>query len=225
MIDVSTRKQLRDGVATHIRELIVAGKVRPGDRLPLAALAKEVDASITPVREALLLLAQDGWIVQEPNRGFRVAEISRQDVEDAYLVHAYLAGELAARAAAKIDDAALDELRILDREIATLDGSDERRVEELNYALHGVVYRVANAPRLTWFIRAAGRFVPRRFWATIPGWLELNRSGHAPIIEALATGDAKRARRLMSDHIQRAGDLLVAHLDTSAFWRDGGTRS
>jgi DNA-binding GntR family transcriptional regulator len=218
MIASPTRKQLRDEAADHIRELIVAGQVRPGDRLPLAALAEQVNASITPIREALLLLAQDGWIVQEPNRGFRVAEIRRQDVEDAYLVHAYLAGELAARAAPKIDQAALDQLRALDSEIATLDGRDERRVEELNYAFHGVVYRVANAPRLIWFIRAAGRFVPRRFWATIPGWLELNRTGHAPIVKALAHGDAEEARRLMSEHIHHAGELLLAHLDASGFW-------
>src|SRR5262245_32352064 len=93
------RPQLKDEAAAHIRELIVSGQVSPGQLLRLAPLAERLGASITPIREALLLLAQDGWVVQEPNRGFRIAAITRRDVEDAYLVQAFVAGELAARAA------------------------------------------------------------------------------------------------------------------------------
>jgi DNA-binding GntR family transcriptional regulator len=215
----TARAQLRDEAAAYIREVIISGQAAPGTLLRLGPLAEQIDASITPIREALLLLAQDGWVVQEPHRGFRVAPISREDVGDTYLVQSFVAGELAARAAERPNVAAVARLRQLDAEIAALDERHGRQhVEDLNHKLHGVLYEIADSPRLVWFVQAASRFVPRRFWATIPRWHELNRTGHGPIIDAIEAGNTVQARELMAAHIRRAGELLLAHLDTVAFW-------
>jgi DNA-binding GntR family transcriptional regulator len=222
----SSRSQLRDAAAVQIRELILAGLARPGQLLRLAPLAEHIDASVTPVREALLLLAQDGWVIQEPNRGFRVAAIRRSDVDDAYLVHAFVAGQLASRAARLRGPEEVENLRRLDREIKGLRDGDDLRAEQLNYELHDAIYAIAESPRLVLFVTAASRFVPRRYWATIPGWTELNRRGHKPIIDAVKAGDEEKAGILMSEHIRAAGKLLIAHLDTVGFWEElGETRS
>jgi DNA-binding GntR family transcriptional regulator len=212
------RAQLKDEAAAHIRELIISGQVSPGQLIRLAPLAERVGASVTPVREALLLLAQDGWVVQEPNRGFRVATITRGDVEDAYLVHADVAGELVARAAAKIGDETLATLWALDASIKARGDQDDDALEEVNYTLHHTIYEVSDSPRLVWFVNASSRFVPRRFWGTIPGWFEHNRAGHAAILEALAAHEPERAREAMAHHINAARDLLLAHLDSVGFW-------
>jgi DNA-binding GntR family transcriptional regulator len=79
---VGGRDQLRTDVASAIREQILSRQVLPGASLRLMQLGEALGVSITPVREALLLLTQDGWVVHEPNRGFRVAPLRRQDVED-----------------------------------------------------------------------------------------------------------------------------------------------
>jgi DNA-binding GntR family transcriptional regulator len=212
------RLQLRDEVVSHIRQLIIAGKVLPGTVLRLAPLAETVQASVTPVREALLLLVQDGWVTQEPNRGFRVAAIRRVDVEDAYTVYSFVAGELASRAARSINEQELERLRALDHQIEVADRDDAERIEGLNYELHQVVYDAAESPRLVWFVDAASRFVPRRYWASIDGWWEHNRTGHAVIIQALAAGDSAAAGERMSAHVDQSGALLLAHLDRSGFW-------
>jgi DNA-binding GntR family transcriptional regulator len=214
----AARLQLRDGAAAFVRELVVSGQVRPGSHLKLQWLAEQLDLSVTPVREAMLLLAQDGWVVQEPHRGFRVAPIRRVDVSDAYLVHAFVGGELAARAAARAEPAHIKRLRDLDDRIRSLARSNERDSEELNYELHSGIYSIASSARLRWFVDAAGRFVPRRFWATIPGWWKHNKNSHTPIIDALEARDAGVARDLMSTHLTHAGDLLVTHLDSIRFW-------
>jgi DNA-binding GntR family transcriptional regulator len=52
----------------------------------------------------------------------------------------------------------------------------------------------------------------------IPGWIEHNRTGHAPVIDALEARDATAARTAMSGHIQFAGQLLLRHLDSIGFW-------
>jgi len=212
------RLQLKDEAATHIRELIISGQVAPGELVRLAPLAERIGSSITPVREALLLLAQDGWVTQEPNRGFRVMIITRRDVEDAYLVQAFVVGELAARAALVIDDDQIAALRLIDDEINAHTQDDAGFLERANYDLHDAVYAVADSDRLTWFVRSASRFVPRRFWGMIPGWIEHNRSGHAPVIDALEAHDAAAARLAMSSHIEFAGQLLLRHLDSIGFW-------
>lgn len=212
------RVQLKDEAAAHIRELIVSGQVASGELLRLAPLAERVGASVTPVREALLLLAQDGWVTQEPNRGFRVSQITRRDVEDAYIVHGWVTGELTARAALAIDAGTLEDLRRIDAAIVAAGDGDAGFLEEGNFLFHDMVYATAASPRLTWFVNAAARFVPRRFWGMIPGWYEHNRTGHAPIIDALAARDAEAARSAMVDHIAAARVLLLAHLDAIGYW-------
>lgn len=218
---ILTRTQLKDDAAVFIRELIVSGQVRQGSLLRLSPLAEQLGASVTPIREALLLLAQDGWVKQEPNVGFRVAPIRRQDVEDAYLVQAYVSGELAARAATRIGEETLRSLRRLDREMAGKDMDPADAIEIKNYELHNLIFATANSPRLWWFAQAAARFVPRRFWGLIEGWPEHNRRGHKPIIDALAKRDADAARAAMSKHIAAAGKLLLGHLDAVGFWNEG----
>jgi DNA-binding GntR family transcriptional regulator len=215
------RQQLRDEVLRYIRELIISGQVQAGEPLRLATLARDSEVSITPVREALLLLSQEGWVEQKPNRGFWVAPIHREDVEDAYLVHAFASGELAARAATKVTEDDVEELRRLDAQVAAVSaapdpsGGDglEGAPDQLNFELHKRIYAVADSPRLSWFIEAATRFVPRRFWVYVPGWIEHNRDGHRPIVDALEAHDAETAREAMISHIAGAGELHLAHLD------------
>lgn len=214
-----SRTQLRDEAAADIRERIISGQAAPGTLLRLRPLAERIAVSVTPVREALLLLAQDGWVLQEPRRGFRVAPIRREDVADTYLVYSFVAGELAARAADSRTPEAIELLRRLDAETATLDtNSDVQHVDDLNYRLHGVIYDLAESQRLVMFVQAASRFVPRRFWATIAGWPEHNRTGHRAIIDALEARDREQARRLMTAHVWQAGQLLIDHLDSISFW-------
>lgn len=216
----AARSQLRDDAALYIREQIAVGHAAPGSHLPLEQLAATIGMSVTPVREALLLLAQDGIVVQEPNRGFRVAPIRRRDIADTYLVYSRVAGELAARAAACITGAEVAHLRELDERMRELGDDEHERIEEGNYALHDVIYDAARSPRLTWFIVASARFVPRRVWADVPGWLEWNRTAHVRVIEALERRDADAARAAMEAHALAAADLLIAHFDANALWQD-----
>jgi DNA-binding GntR family transcriptional regulator len=212
------RAQLKDEAAAHIRELIVSGQVAPGELVRLAPLAERLGASVTPVREALLMLAQDGWVTQEPNRGFRVGSFTRRDIADAYWVHGRVAGELAARAADVITAETIAALWELDAAIKARGDEDQGFLEESNFRLHHTIYGLVDSPRLTWFVMASSRFVPRRFWGTIPGWREHNRNGHSAILEALDNHDADASRAAMEEHIAAASDLLLAHLDSVAFW-------
>lgn len=81
--DAGAPKQTR---ATHLlgrlREAVITGKLPPGERLVVAALAESFQAGQTPIREALMRLASEGFVVQEDQRGFAVAPISRAELID-----------------------------------------------------------------------------------------------------------------------------------------------
>jgi len=207
------RPQLSDEAASYVRELIMSGRLRPGDFIRQEALADELGMSATPVREGLLALRGEGFVHLEPRRGFLVADLSPSDVRDLFDAQALLAGELAARSSQALSNPALAELGDLqDRlhEAAVVGSVDD--VESLNHAFHRLVNSSAGAPKIAWTLSVAVRYVPRRFFASIEGWPDASVHDHSTILAALVARDAESARAAMADHFRHAGELLVAHL-------------
>lgn len=218
MQDLSGRRQLRDYVMEHLKRSIISGEFALGASIPLADVATELDVSLTPVREALLLLMQDGWVVQEPNRGFRVAPITRQDVADTYLVNTFVMGELAARAATRITDDGIRELREIDAKIKEAAEVAPTQIEGLNLHLHATINRTARSRRLGRLALTLARLDPRPFWAEMSDWIEHSRAGHGPIIAALERGDVEDTRRLMVAHVLASRDILLRDMESRGFW-------
>lgn len=227
MQKLSKRELMGQEVASLIRDQILSGDVKHGEALRLAPLAEKLDMSITPVREALLQLAQDGWVVHQPNRGFRVVPMRRDNVVDTYFMWATAEGELAARAATRDDPEGILVLRNIDDELHRLEDHHTTAALELNANLHTAIHTMADAPKLLWFAEAARRLVPLRFdssFHSVPGWAEINRFGHTAVIDRIETGDAAAARKLMFEHFQSTCDLLVRWLDSLDFWESEPAR-
>jgi DNA-binding GntR family transcriptional regulator len=208
------RKKLGEEVAQYLREALMAGRYLADQRLGVEDLAEELGVSTMPVREALLTLANEGLLVVRPRRGFRVVQLAVQDIEDVYDVHAYLSGRLAERAAANISAHTVGTLADLQRRIerAVADNEPPAVLERLNYEFHREINRCAKSPRLEWFLRAATRYLPRQFYEDIPEWAQTSAQDHPGIIDALARHDGDAARQLMTQHVERAGALVVQSL-------------
>jgi DNA-binding GntR family transcriptional regulator len=73
---------MRESVGEMIRQALHEGRFEPGQPLSEAGLAAEMGISRGPVREALLLLAQDGLVIHSPNRGFAVVQLTTEDLEE-----------------------------------------------------------------------------------------------------------------------------------------------
>ena len=213
------RKKLGEETTRYLRDALLSGQYPTGERMAVHQLAESLGVSTMPVREALVTLANEGLLEVIPRRGFRVARMGLRDVEDAFRVHAHVAGLLIEEAAPIIPEATIAELRRIQATILQSFSStgDERqltqRVEELNFKFHRTINHVPDAKRLRWFLRAATRYVPRRFYETIPGWKEATRDRHGAIVDALEARDAREARRLMEQHVLEAGRLVREHMD------------
>ena len=206
------RQQLSDEAADYLRDSIIAGELPVGTFIRAESIADSLDISITPVREALLILRGEGFLRLEPRRGFAVAELSSNDVRDVFWVQSILAGELAARSARRISAEHIEQLREIQDEINDgLKEEDANRVDAANYEFHRLVNLCADSPKVAWFIGTAAKYVPRSFFGTIEGWPAASVHDHSAILRAMERGDEEEAREAMSLHIRHAGDLLVAH--------------
>jgi DNA-binding GntR family transcriptional regulator len=206
---VLVQDKLADRVATWLRDSIMSGRLRSGENLRLVALAERLGVSTTPVREALALLHKEGLVEGEPRRGFRVARLSRNDIRDLFLLHAFIAGLLAERAAAALRDAELDHLAELNAEIKrSVREGDQLRAVELNHEFHRIVNKAAGPTVLLRFLADMSR------WTTpeVPGWPAAAGQDHGSIIRALRRRDGELARTLTQRHVRSAGQRVVAHL-------------
>lgn len=211
------RVQLNEEAASYVRDLILSRRLPAGELVPVEQVAEALDISATPVREALVTLRAEGFLRLEPRRGFVVAPLRSEDLHDLWQVHAYLAGELAARAAQHITPDVLANARRLQEQMhAARRRQAFAEVEELNFAVHRIINRAAESPKLLWFLRLAMKYVPVRFVGDIAGWADASIEDHIDVLDALQARDAERARQAMRDHVTHAEKLFVAHYDEAA---------
>jgi DNA-binding GntR family transcriptional regulator len=208
------RLQLSEEAAAHIRESIMSGQMRSGEYVRIYRVAEELGLSATPVREALHMLRAEGFVDLDPNKGFRVASVSGDDVSDIFQVFAFVAGELCARAAKRSTEETIAGLEDIQAELLEASRArDWAQVESLNHRFHRVLNAEAASPKLFNLVRLMNHYIPRRFYAAIPGWPEASMEDHAAIMDALRRRDDNAARKAMAEHITHAGALLAANLE------------
>lgn len=215
---ISPRPKLGDEATRLLRDAVISGDYPAGTRMAVDELAQQFQVSTMPIREALVALANEGLLVALPRRGFRVAPLGAHDFEDVFLIHSLAAGVLAGRAAEVADDALIDRLDEVQREIVAASRLKrpfaERAfaIEQLNYQFHRLIHRASDSERLRWFLRASTRFVPRKFYEQIPGWVDATVNEHPAIIAALRAHDSLAAKQLMTAHVIEAGRLVVSQM-------------
>jgi DNA-binding GntR family transcriptional regulator len=242
---VETGGTKADEIALALEEAIVSGELAPGSVLRQEQVSAKYAVSRTPVREALRRLAALGLVSFEPNRGFRVRTLSRQEMWEAFLVRAELESLCTGVAAGKMTRHDLDQLEAAEKRFSRLthalrarEPGDDRRALTVqwmraNHGFHDVIYRVADLPYIEHVAKSARRtFSGPAVWApgdeTIDELYELNEHQHRAISEALAAGSAEGARALAREHVLSSFHLLETILEqvglVPAGWSAGAVR-
>jgi DNA-binding GntR family transcriptional regulator len=123
---------IQDAVVNGIRQMILTGHLKPGDRLRQDELAKTFDVSTMPIREALRQLQVEGLVVFRPRRGATVARFTVSDYEEIYLIREELETLACRWVAEDFDRIPIDRLKLLLDEIETAEttqGDVQRRMQ------------------------------------------------------------------------------------------------
>lgn len=206
-----TKNQL---VYEHLREGILTGRLRPGQRIVVGEVAAAVGVSDIPVRESLRKLESEGLVSVVPHVGARVTEIDLQGLTDLYLMRAVteaLAARLATEVLSGADLARLRELNAVMRE-AGLRG-DPETAGRVNWDFHTTICGAIDRPRL---VRAVSelRDQTRRFRALfvlVPDRIAVSVAEHEAIIGAFEARDGVRVEALVRRHCEGALELLRRH--------------
>jgi DNA-binding GntR family transcriptional regulator len=207
LISTTVRAQAAD----ELRDRILTGRLRPGDRLDLEQLTAEFGISRTPIREALLELSYEGLVAITPRSGMAVVGITPDDAVDNFAILAALAGKGAEMATGRITPEELRKLRDL---AATVHGNGD--VVAANRRFHRAINLAARSPRLLTYLRQAVRVVPGNYFELFPEQEERSRHEHAALLNAMERGDAGAARGIMEHHVLTAGEALGDWLAASA---------
>jgi GntR family transcriptional regulator, vanillate catabolism transcriptional regulator len=207
-----------------IREMVLRGKLRAGERVTEAAVAARLGMSRTPVRQALPVLAQEGLLVEHETRGYVVKRVSTAEILDAIdlrgVVEGLAARRIAERGVARTLCGALrkclaDGDRILDR--SHLEESDRALYADMDARFHDLIVREARSPM---FERVVERTAQIPFVA--PQALAFGQAGadrryallwyahrqHHFIVAALERGEGARIEGLMREHANLVKDSL-----------------
>jgi DNA-binding GntR family transcriptional regulator len=218
---VARARALADGLTyDRIRKDLMSGVFAPGQRLPIGALCEKYGVGLSVVREALTRLAEQGLLLAERNRGFATIPLSVDDLEDLMLARVQIEEACLRRSMVRGDTKweasvvaahhALTKAPVVD---PALDPPGFGEWTEAHTAFHAALCSASASPRLldlrqslfdtaevyrSW-LRSAGTGSPRD-----------GAGEHKEIMDAVLARDSAKACALMTVHITRTSDRLIA---------------
>jgi DNA-binding GntR family transcriptional regulator len=190
----------------RIRSMVIEGEIPPGARLGQVELAEQLGVSRTPVREALRRLTGEGLAEFVPNRGFRAASPSIDDVLRRLEVRALVEPGIARLAAARRTGGDLERLdEAIERESgaeARIEAHDASRDFHIALARSTGNRELVSVLEAMWIVEIGRRLLAAR--ATSADWRRFDVAEHRAIATAVADRDGELAARLMAEHVREA---------------------
>ena len=203
---------LRDVVFNTLREAILKGELKPGERLMELQLAAKLGVSRTPIREAIRMLEQEGLAVTIPRKGAEVAKMTEKDMEDVLQIREAL-DELAAKIACEqISEEQLEELVATMHEFEESTKTDNvKKIAEADVKFHDIIYQSTGNPKLVNMLNNLREQMYRyrvEYLKREEAYPQLIAE-HAAIIEYISKGEKKAATDVMCKHIDNQVTTVI----------------
>lgn len=215
-IKLDSYKPLREVVSETMREAIVNGTLKPGERLMEIQLAEELGVSRTPVREAIRKLELEGFVVMIPRRGTYVAGLSIKDINEVFEIRTALDVLAAGLAAERITEEELEQMERLMVEIGEhIDKGDMDAIITLDSEFHDILYKASRNDRLVGIINNLREQFTRFRSISIayPGRLKNTLEEHRQLVEAIAQRNSDTAQQLAREHMENAEQTLLLEMN------------
>lgn len=205
------KRSLHDAAVHELREMILDGRLKPGEHLVETEFCAALGISRTPLREALKSLESEGLLALNPRRGAYVTKMTDRDVSELFEVISDLERLAVSRAVERMSEADLNRLRRRHARMIGLHRDGRlRECFQVDYEIHNFLVEKANnsilsATHNTLMVRARrGRYaalLSRRRWNEA-------MAEHEQFMQAIIRRDAAAAGELMHRHVSRTGDVL-----------------
>ncbi len=212
-LNLDNYKPLRDVVFENLREAILEGQLKPGQRLMEVQLAEQLGVSRTPVREAIRKLELEGLVVMLPRKGAYVANMSLKDVIDVLEIRSSLEGLAAYLAAERIHEDDVKKLREIaedfKKSIENKDDVDILLKKDVEF--HEFIFNATKNKKLSQIINSLWEQV-YRFRATYISDFDTSDNlviEHNNILEAIISGNNEDAKKYAMEHIEKAEHFII----------------
>ena len=207
---------LRDVVFNTLRQAILRGELKPGERLMEIQLANKLGVSRTPIREELRKLELEGLVNMVPRKGAEVADITEKSLRDVLEVRKALEELSVQLACEKITEEEIEELkRVAERFKDTLDDQDVTKIAEADVAFHDVIYTATDNQKLILLLNNLREQMYRyrvEYLKKEEAYPQLIAE-HEELIDNISKRNKEEATRIMCEHIdnQVATVINVIH--------------
>lgn len=190
-----------------IKQRIIYFDLKPGDRIFESEIARSLGISRTPVREALLILENEGLVERDSRLGFIVRRLSREEVEEYFSIRRILECYAVPLIVDRVTSA---ELRALEANVRQaeicVEKNDLRKIIKYETEFHEILYRSAKSDI---FLRTISGLVDKFHWIraialAAPGGSRQSLNDHKNLLEAVRNRDPKELKRLVQLHLRHA---------------------
>lgn len=207
---------LRDVVFKTLRQAILTGELKPGERLMEIHLANRLGVSRTPIREAIRMLELEGLVTMIPRKGAEVSRISKQDITDVLEVRASLdalAVRLCCERITPDEILGLEEAASLFSE--AINSGDLTAVAQADVDFHDIIVASSKNKRLKQMVDNLAERVYRYRLEYIKDKSSHNNliNEHREILDFIKAGDAKGAEEAIIKHVKNQENAIIGQLD------------
>ena len=206
---------LRDVVFNTLRQAILTGELKPGERLMEIHLANRLGVSRTPIREAIRKLELEGLVTMIPRRGAEVAQITEKSMKDVLEVRRTLdalSAELACERISPEEEEALKQAcRNFEDAVKT---KDTKAIAKADVALHDIIAAATGNQRLIQLINNLAEQMYRYRFEYIKDATQHERiiQEHRIIYESIVKKDKEAAAEMAKTHIDNQEKAVIARI-------------
>lgn len=211
---LKNHQPLKERVYKLLKESILNGDLEPGQKLSQDWLAKQMNVSRMPIRQAVERLRTEGLIENTPYKESKVANLSRKDIEETYDVRALLESYSARLAVGKIRAIDLNELKTINKKMEeSFFEKDYRKLNINNRKFHLTIYKRSGNNRLYNIIENLWDNFPKGIFWNISERVENSIIEHRKIINGLEKEDEQTVEKMIFQHIKNTKSRLLTIID------------
>ncbi|MBI5598107.1 MAG: GntR family transcriptional regulator [Deltaproteobacteria bacterium] len=206
---------LRERIVEFVKDSVIAGRLKPGERVPEHEIAASFGISRTPIREAFRQLESEGFITVAPRKGAVVCPITAKDVRNFYAIKSLLEGYAAKEACSKFTEKDIRRLKGLNQQmLRCAEKNDVKGFFRLDNQFHETFLRACGNDKLSTLAhQIVQQFERFRITAlSLPGRMSTSVKQHDEIVSAFIHRDGARVEELVRANAERSADILVREL-------------